>query len=298
MTKTAFVSGCDANYYPLLREWIASIRRFPRGAGADICILDAGLTEAQRTELKPLVRDIKNPDWPMPLSPEKTNGKEFLKACLCRPFLREIFPGYDIYFWMDADTWVQDWRGIELFLQGAESKKITLTSQADRAYPRAARIKWMGQWPWKVRNFYFTNARNAYGFNTAKTLLTKHVLLAGAFAMHKDAPHWQRWQEILRETVKRGKLFTAEQLSLGILCQVENFEAEILPAYAHWLCEFKPIWDDEKNIFVEPFLPHETIGILHISGWDDMRLDRSITTDFKTLDGQTVQKSYRYPFGG
>ena len=27
-----------------------------------------------------------------------------------------------------------------------------------------------------------------------------------------------------------------------------------------------------------------------------MRLDRSLTTDFKTLDGETVDLSYRYPF--
>jgi len=294
MDKIAFISGCDSNYYPLLREWIESIRRFPQSKSFDICILDAGLTTEQVTELKPLVQKIVKPDWPAKIPAEKIKGKEFLKACLCRPFLPQIFPGYDIYFWMDADTWVQDWSAIELFLIGAQRKKITLTGQVDRAYPRAARVKWLARWPWKVRSFYFSNARKVYGFNTAKILLTRHVLLAGAFALHKDAPHWTRWQDLLLETIKKGKLFTAEQLSLGRLCHLENFEYEILPAWTHWLCEFKPLWDEQRLVFVEPYLPHQPIGILHLSGVDEMRDNKSATTDFKTLNGGTIQKTYRF----
>lgn len=292
MRKTALISGCDANYYPMLREWIESVRRFPQSRGFDICILDAGLTEGQRADLKPLVKTIVSPDWPGGIS----SDKEFLKACVCRPFLPQIFPGYDIYFWMDADTWVQDWTAVELFLIGAERRKITLTAQVDRAYPRAARVKWLWRWPWKVRSFYFSNALRAYGFNAAKELLVRHVLLAGAFALHKDAPHWQRWQELALRAMKRGKLFTAEQLSLGVLCHIEDFEYEILPAWTHWLCEFKPYWDETHQIFVEPYLPHQPLGILHLSGYDEMRVNRDITTDFRTLEGRTVKMSYRFPY--
>jgi hypothetical protein len=296
MSKIAFISGCDANYYPMLREWIDSIRRFPQSRSMDICILDAGLTEEQRSALRPLVRTIVNPDWPCALPASKIEGKEFLKACVCRPFLPEIFPGYDIYLWMDADTWVQNWTAVELFLIGAERRKITLTSQADRAYPRAARVKWLGRWPWKVRSFYFSNARKAYGFKTAKELLTRHVLLAGAFALHKDTPHWKRWQELVVQTMKKGKVFTAEQLSLGKMCHLEGYESEILPAWTHWLCEFKPLWDDTAHLFVEPYLPHQPLGILHLSGYDEMRLNRSLLTEFRALDGRTLRLSYRYPF--
>ncbi|MGH6976466.1 MAG: hypothetical protein ACREED_05505 [Stellaceae bacterium] len=30
------------------------------------------------------------------------------------PFLRRYFPGYDVYLWLDGDTWVQDAEAIEL----------------------------------------------------------------------------------------------------------------------------------------------------------------------------------------
>jgi hypothetical protein len=47
--------------------------------------------------------------------------------------------------------------------------------------------------------------------------------------------------------------------------------------------------------FVEPFLPHKVIGILHLSGVDAMREDRSAGMNFKTMDGEEIFMSYRYP---
>ena len=182
-----------------------------------------------------------------------------------------------------------------MFLKGADKGRITLTSQSDRAYPRQIRIKWLARMPFKLRGFYFSNAKSAFSFKKAKELYPYHVLLAGAFAMRKDAPHWKRWQELMLTALKKGKIFTAEQLSLGILCYLEGYEKEVLPAYTHWLCEFKPLWDADKKMFVEPSLPHEEIGILHISGWDEMRLNRAIETDFDTMNGGSVSLSYRYP---
>lgn len=294
MSKTVFVSGCDSNYFPMLLEWLHSVRRFEQSKEIDICILDAGLTADQIERLKPHVASIVNPDWPVELPAHKIKG-EYLKGCVCRPFLPQIFPGYDTYVWMDADTWVQDWSAIELFLEGAKRNKIALSGQVDRSYPKGgARIKWLGCYPWKVRSFYFSNALKAFDFKTAKDLLSYHVLLAGMFALSKDAPHWTRWQELVKQAMTKGKVFTAEQLCLGKMCYQEGFEFEMLPAYAHWLCEFKPLWDEDKKLFVEPNIPHETIGVLHISGFDEMRLDRSVTTKFKTLSGKEIDYTYRY----
>lgn len=292
--KVTFVSSSDARYFPLLLEWIHSVRAHPQSAGMDICIMNAGMTAAQIETIRPLVTVVKDAEWPCPIPAYKIRGREYLKACVARPSIPKYFPGYDVYFWMDADTWVQDWSGVDLFLRGAAKGKIALTGQVDRAYPRQARVKWLGRWPWKVRSFYYSNALRAFGFKTAKTLLPYHVLLAGAFALRADAPHWQRWQELVVKAVKKGKVFTAEQVSLGVMSYMEGYEFEILPAWTHWLCEFKPMVD-QGGRFVEPFLPHNTLGILHMSGWDDMRLNRTLTTDFKALDGGVVERSFRYP---
>lgn len=295
MSKITFVSGCDAAYYPLLREWIHSLQQCTESKNFDINILDAGLTDEQKTALEPLVKSINVPEWPAGLPSHKIHGREYLKACVCRPFLPEIFPGYGTYVWMDADTWIQNWDGIELFLKGTAKNKISLTGQVDRAYPRIMRIKWLGPWPRKVRSFYFSNARKAFGFKTAKKLLPYHVLSAGAFALRRDAPHWKRWQELTIQAAQKGNVFTAEQLGLGILCYLEGYEFEMLPAWTHWLCQFKPLWDKASQKFVEPYLPNNPLSILHLSGYDEMRLDRTLTTDFKTTDDTTIELSYRYP---
>ena len=116
--KIAFVSGCDANYFPILVEWLKSLRSFDQGKQAHVCILDVGLKPEHIEYLNPLVDHIVNPDWPMDIPASRIRGREYIKACVCRPFIPQIFPDYDIYVWMDADTWIQDWRGIELYIEG------------------------------------------------------------------------------------------------------------------------------------------------------------------------------------
>jgi len=299
MSKTkdiAFVSGSDARYFPMLIEWIHSIRSFSQGKDAAICVMDTGLTEAQRNILKDHAIHVTTPDWPCHIPDIKIRGREYLKSCVCRPFINKIFPGYDYYFWMDPDTWVQNWRGVDLFLQGAARGKIALTAQSDRAYPKGMRVKFLGHWPFKARSFYYSNAKKAFGIKTAQELFPYHQLLAGAFCLHKDAPHWDIWQDLLIEAVtsRYGKAFTAEQLTLGMMVYLEGCPAEILPAWTHWTCEHKLKWDPKNGKWVEPFLPHEEISILHLSGYDDMRVDRSVRTDFLTVDDKEISLSYRY----
>ena len=295
MSRIIFVSSSDHNYFPMLLEWVHSVRSFNEFKDMDIGIMNAGMTREQVAILEPLVTSIIDAEWPCYIPAYKIRGREYLKACVSRPWIPEYFPGYDYYFWMDCDTWLQNTHGAAMFLEGAKRNKIALTGQVDRAYPRQIRVKWLGRWPWKVRGFYFSNALRAFGFKTAQKLMPYHVLLAGAFCLKGDAPHWHHWQELVKKAVKKGKVFTAEQMSLGVMCYLDGYEFEILPAWTHWLCQFKPCYNTETGKFVEPFLPHNEISILHLSGYDEMRLDRAIKTDFKTLDGQIIELSYRYP---
>lgn len=295
MNKIIFVSSADSNYFAMLIEWVHSIRRFPQSTGMDIGILNAGLTSSQVVKLQAAGCIVKDAQWPFPIPSNKIKGKEYLKSCVCRPHLPEYFPGYETIVWMDADTWVQSWEPVEMFIAAAQNGKMALTSQADRAYPRQVRLKWLGPIPIKLRGFYFSNAKEAFGFRKAKELYPYNVLLAGMFALRSDAPHWKRWQELMKQATQKGKIFTAEQLSLGILCYLEKFPIDILPSWTHWLCQFKPLWDKQREAFVEPYMPYNTIGVLHMSGWDEMRINRAMTTDFKTTVNDSVDKSYRYP---
>ncbi len=295
MPNIIICSGADHNYFPLLREMIYSIKRFPQAANFKFGIMDTGLTDDDRAWLKDNVDFVVSPDWPSADAAKKAKGKNYLKSCVCRPWINTYFPGHDVYIWMDADTWLQDFESMELFLKGANRGALAIAGQVDRCYPRAARIKFFGPFPIKVSGFYYSNGKKAFGHRLAQKLYSYHVLQAGAFAIRGDAPHWARWQELVLQAIKRGKVFTAEQLCLGVLCYIEGYKLESMPAWVQWLTDTPPLFDADKNIFVEPYLPHHKIGILHLSGYDDMRRHRNVTTALKTTDGTSFVGTLRLP---
>lgn len=294
--KVAIISGADKNYYPLLLELIQSIVRFPQSREVDICIMDTGLTSSQREVIEHKVARVVSPNWPDDIPLAKAGGEDYLKACVCRPFIPDMFPGYDVYFWMDSDTWVQDWLAVEMFIRSAaKGDRLAITNGADRSYPKSLRVSWFWRWPTKIRSFYNSNGIKAFGWPTAKKLIPHYVLSAACFALSSDAPHWKRWQEIIVGAASRGKIFPAEQLSLGKLVHLEGYRAEYLPAFAMWQCQSKPFWDKEQHAFVEPNEPYTKLGILHLSGVDQIRADREVTLDIECTDGSITQSNYRYP---
>lgn len=295
--KIALISAADSNYYPLLCEWIESLHQFEKNleqSQIDICVLDTGLTEQQHDELKARGINVTHTTWPKKIPQRKIRGRDYLKACISRPFFKDYFPDYSIYIWMDGDTWLQTWEPIELLIKGAKKSGLAICPQADRAYGKAMRLKWLGPFPWKARSFYYSNAKKAFDGKTARALFPYPALNAGVFALTHDAPHWDRWQELILKALDKGKVFTAEQLTLGIMVYLDKFKAELLPAYCNWLCETSPVWDEDKKMYVEPYLPNHPIGIIHLSGCDEMRADKTFTTEIKTIDGKTIDKNFRY----
>ena len=56
---------------------------------------------------------------------------------------------------------------------------------------------------------------------------------------------------------------------------------------------------NNKQTFVEPYLPNHEIGIMHLAAglWKnnkDMRVDKSVEIEIKTLKNKTVSKSLRF----
>ena len=60
-----------------------------------------------------------------------------------------------------------------------------------------------------------------------------------------------------------------------------------------------PKYDQEKNTYVEPFLPHYVIGIMHLAAgiWinnKDMRLNKDLIIDIECTDKKKIKKSLRF----
>jgi len=82
-----------------------------------------------------------------------------------------------------------------------------------------------------------------------------------------------------------------DQIALNRLVYgTEMFDrTEMLPARCNWSCNFGlPVWDKDRACFVEPYLPHGAIGILHITG------HKHDLVKLATTDGDTIEISLRY----
>ena len=106
MKENVIISLADANYFELLNELVDSIKRFKESKNTAICIMDAGLTDEQKSVLSTKVDEIKPADWDIKVPNFKIKGREWLKSQVSRAFLPKYFPNYKKYLWIDADAWV------------------------------------------------------------------------------------------------------------------------------------------------------------------------------------------------
>ena len=81
---------------------------------------------------------------------------------------------------------------------------------------------------------------------------------------------------------------------------IDNVDTEFLPLNCNWIASnLLPKFDETKQTFVEPYLPNNKIGIMHLAAgiWDnkkDMRIDSSVKIQIKTLENKNIEKSLRF----
>lgn len=121
------------------------------------------------------------------------------------------------------------------------------------------------------------------------------MLNAGVYALRHDAPHWNAGQTYMGRFLETGRLL-GDQISLNLPVCLDDLKAELLPAYCNWLAiKSRPMFNGARGRFVEPYLPHVPIGIVHLTGFDRMRMDPAVTVDVRNMDGTTSPRSLRFP---
>ncbi|HEV2187924.1 MAG TPA: hypothetical protein VGR70_11995 [Stellaceae bacterium] len=282
-SELIIVSAADNGYFPLLRDAVMSVRTL--NSRVPIGVLDLGLFAEQLSWLSEMQVEVVRPGWDVEF-PGRERMPETFKAQVARPFLPRHFPGYEMYLWLDADAWIQEWRVVELYRAAAGRDRVAITLELDRAYKRHyKRPKLLGM------NLVWKTYREAFGWRAAERLGRNPTANCGVFALHRDAPHWREWARVLMQVLQRTRFFFAEQIALNYTIFAEGLPANFLPAYCNWAVgDALPAFDSARGLFVEPYAPHEVIGVMHLAGRDQKtgihRLDR--------LDGGTVETSFRY----
>ena len=81
---------------------------------------------------------------------------------------------------------------------------------------------------------------------------------------------------------------------------IDNIDTEFLPLNCNWIASnLLPKYDENLQTFVEPYLPNYKIGIMHLAAgiWDgdkDMRLNKDVKINVKTLQNNVQSKSLRF----
>ena len=301
MKKNVIVSLADANYYPLLVELINSIKRFEKSKEIAICVLDAGLSNQQKQELSSKVDEIKSAEWDIKVPASKIKGREWLKSQVSRAFLPKYFPDYEKYLWIDCDAWLNDWQTIELYFKACENEKLGITQTIGPGYKITSRVKWLFGKLAIIKSQNFKHAINSkISYEKARKLAFAPHINIGVFSLEKKSTTWKKWQENLKQCLKGGDIFGSEQLAMNMSVYIDNVDTEFLPLNCNWITSnLLPKFDEVNNTFVEPYLPNYKIGIMHLAAgiWKDnkdMRLNKEIEIDIKTLQGKILNKSLRF----
>ena len=298
-TRIAVVSSADRQYFPLLYECLDSVKQIWPGDGPclSLCAVESDLELDQKRKLTDIgvcIEPLR--DHFSLLKSTKLRGRTYLLTTLVRAFLPDYFPGHDIYIWIDSDAWACDYSALELFILAAARDKLGVVTTTGRFSDKVIQVdRWWFKWA-RLRNFMLKNAmRSGLAHKDAHVLAQKPAVNSGIFSLSNTAPHWKCYQRHSEKIVRKGRIFGTDQLALGMVMFLDRLPFEILPEWCNWIGA--PYYDRDKQRFVEPYLPHYPIGIMHLAGQDRMRADAGYTVPVHCLDGSSVDMSLRYGKG-
>lgn len=292
--KVLLVTGAEATYFPLMLELIHSIRKHPAGKDMPIGIIDAGMTEEQTEILQHkncFIRHFKPSSFRIQ---KAVKSRKALAVNLGKLWLDKIFPDYDLFVFLDADTWIQSWEAIEFLIGAANEGSLAVVGTWNR-YRDSLPVHWYWGLIPVFRSF---NLKAAYHAGLPLSVLKKMSrypdLNAGVYALKRDAPHWDRmrkWQDII---LKKGRPFTSDGLAMALACCVDQMPSQRLPPACNYTLHYQPLYDEFKKRFVDPFYPHHPIGIMHLTGHKAIRSSLEETLEFESILGRSYQINPRY----
>jgi hypothetical protein len=269
MSRFIIITSADAAYFALASQLIESIRVRPEAAQVPIGFLDLGLLPEQRGRLVESGVTVVEPGWDCDFSRHRVQPKPFLRCHTARPHLPRYFPGHDIYLHMDADTWIQDWEAIELYVSAAQERGFSITAELDRSYA----IRYGDSFDIDVK---LETYRPYFPETTAVQLAHRAQLNSGVFAATAVSPHWRAWHTLLtniydalgqRTSYPDLVLFYAEQAALNGVLRTAREPPALLPAWCNWVCHRGlPLCSEDARVLVEPNPPYRPLSVVHLSG--------------------------------
>jgi hypothetical protein len=124
---------------------------------------------------------------------------------------------------------------------------------------------------------------------------------SGVFALRADSGVWTIWQQqvaqVLAGTAAReapvSHLF--EQIALNLAIYSNGAPVYFLPAVCNWpVGEAMPVFDAARKLLLEPSLPHQPLGIVHLIMESKGAAGKCAVVSLTTTDGRTLQTAIDY----
>lgn len=272
MARTIVITGCDANHDVLASELLASLRT---ASVTDIAIGFLRIGEAPAPETLTSLADVvvQVPLGDLAIGPDEG----FLIACLAvKARLPDLFPGYDIYIWLDGDTWVQNGVGLTQIAMGAAQADVCIHPQLDPNY-------FACQYPDNYTGLVY---ERLFGPHERDRLGRFPMINGGVFGAKATSPLWQAWKASLDEVRARlmpqTSRFFSDQIPLHRLIYSGQLTLYPLRAVNNWLVlHGLPRLDKTTGRLTAPSFPFEEINIVHLVGdskWSQYTIDGTVTS--------------------
>lgn len=182
--------GCDEAFFGFAKGLVLSLAG-KLDAESALCFIDAGISASSRKWLED--RNVRITDFdPAQFNPafRLHLASSYVNAQICRPYLPLLLPGYDVYVWLDSDTWVQNPASIRSFVasSSAHPGKIAISSTDPWAYeftPAQAQ---------EFQNYSYLWYEGIFGSAMAATYSDKKILNSGFFALANCSAVWSLWR--------------------------------------------------------------------------------------------------------
>jgi hypothetical protein len=262
---TVIFTGCDANYFSLCCDLIASIENafgfLPR-----IRILDVGLLPDQAALLAEKIEMVLQPGWDLGAG---MNLPSWYRVLTARPFLPNYVGDAAIICWLDCDAWVQTPAPLEALIHAARGGRLAIVEER---YGKGFSVDLPGDAS-QVR-IYDTEAiktkiRAAYetcfGPDIAAAYGDLPCFNAGVFALRADSPSWAAWRQIWALALDRNRHFMMDQLALNVAIRSGAIPAAPQPQEANYTCHLElPWYAEDKGVFTIPGDASRVLGIVHL----------------------------------
>lgn len=271
MKKIAIVTGSDKNYFPYLKNLIMSLYRSNSLKKVDLCILNVESRNDYLNELNEYIYKKHKTEFSLKLKfKDKENWHKLLTE---RPFIKDYFPGYEKYIWLDADTYVLQDEFIDNLDQATISKDIAIAPEINESYVfknNKFGIKRIFSSFYKISGWSFKNYKKYFNKDLAENLFFRPLFNNGVFCLKSNSNIWELWQKEYQFALDKAKTsygVKTDQLSLNKVLY-ENFNLiSILDSTNNWILNKSELlfYNEDKKTFFTPSYPKRKISILHFT---------------------------------